>query len=70
MTADEVRIVREALGLTQAQLAERLGYKYEDAVAELERGEQEVTLDIAYAVRWLCALRCSDGGPSEDKMEL
>ena len=39
-TGERIRELRERLGLTQTELAERLGYSRYSSVSDLERGEQ------------------------------
>lgn len=46
----ELRARREALGLTQEQLAERIGC-HRTHVVHLEAGRRRATLDIAVALR-------------------
>ena len=40
-TGERIRELRERLGLTQAQFAERLGYSSYVMISYLERGERE-----------------------------
>jgi DNA-binding transcriptional regulator YiaG len=38
MTPDEIKAARLRLGMTQAELAQALGYAYKQSVSDLERG--------------------------------
>lgn len=42
----QIKFYREERGLTQKQLAERLGYKGADQIARIERGQKEITLTM------------------------
>ena len=42
-TGDRIRDLRQRLGLTQQEMAERLGYARYHSVSNLERGETEPT---------------------------
>ena len=50
MTGDDYRAARLRLGLTQAELASRLGVTA-TSVARRERGEQRITPEAALALR-------------------
>jgi transcriptional regulator with XRE-family HTH domain len=52
MTGRELRRIREAMGLTQRQLAERLGMT-STSVARMERGEQKIMQVTTLAVKYL-----------------
>jgi transcriptional regulator with XRE-family HTH domain len=52
MTGKELRQRREAMGLTQRQLAERLGIT-STSVARMERGEQKIMPVTTLAVKYL-----------------
>ena len=52
MTGDELRRLRRRLGLTQVQLAERLGVT-STSVARWERGERAISEPVARLVRLL-----------------
>lgn len=49
---------REELGLTQMQLAERLGYTSKAAVCKVERGDDNITADRVS--KFAKALNCSE----------
>ena len=49
---------REELGLTQLQLAERMGYTSKAAVCKVERGDDNITADRVS--RFANALNCSE----------
>lgn len=42
----QIKFYREEQGITQRQLAERLGYKGADQIARIERGKKEITLKM------------------------
>ncbi len=50
MTGTQLRATRLRLGLTQAQLAQRLGVQ-SNSVARLERGERGISEPVARLVR-------------------
>jgi transcriptional regulator with XRE-family HTH domain len=52
MTGGELRRIREAMGFTQRQLAERLGIT-STSVARMERGEQKIMQVTTLAVKYL-----------------
>ncbi len=52
MTGDEVRRLRQRLGLTQAQLAERIGV-HQNSLARWERGELGIRESAARLMRIL-----------------
>lgn len=61
MTRDESRgrIIREtriAAGLSQAQLAERIGYANQTSVSYLERGETRITVDLVGKIATACGV--------------
>jgi len=56
MTPDEYRHIRRELGLTQAQLAARLGVAT-NTIARRERGEQPIDREAALALRSLTTHR-------------
>lgn len=43
-TADRIKLRREALGLTQAELAEKMGFKGKSSISKIEASENKVTL--------------------------
>lgn len=47
MTPDEFRTIRKGLGLSQAALAERLGYRARVTVTEIEGGRCGITKALA-----------------------
>ena len=61
---DRIRIRREELGLTQQELADRLGYKSKSAINKIDRGKNEVSqkkivafaealeTTVAYLMEW------------------
>jgi transcriptional regulator with XRE-family HTH domain len=52
MTGQELRRIRKAMGITQRQLAEKLGVTL-TSVARMERGEQKIMPVTTLAVRYL-----------------
>jgi transcriptional regulator with XRE-family HTH domain len=52
MTGGELRRIREAMGLTQRQLGERLGLT-STSMARMERGEQKIMQVTTLAVKYL-----------------
>ena len=52
MSSDDLRQLRDMLGLTQAELAERIGM-HPNSVARMERGELAISARTAAAVRLL-----------------
>lgn len=46
MTPDDIRAARRSLGLTQAQLADMLGYARSDRVSEIERGIERPSVAV------------------------
>jgi putative transcriptional regulator len=70
--AQRLKALREAAGLTQAQLAERAGL-YSFSVAKLEQGVQEPTwptvLALAKALGVNCLAFCPESAPSEPSAE-
>ena len=52
MTSEEFRAIRQALGLTQAELAARLGMT-QPMVSRIERGEREPTNQQGAAIMLL-----------------
>ena len=55
MTGSELRRIRKRLGLTQVQLAERLGVTG-NTVARQERGEVRITEPVARLIRYVAGL--------------
>ena len=55
MTGEELHRIRERLGLTQAQLAERLGVHW-NSVARWERNEMSIRETAARLVRLLAKM--------------
>lgn len=51
MTGPELKKLREALNLTQAQLAEELGYSRQGTISDLENGRCPITKRTAIAVK-------------------
>jgi DNA-binding transcriptional regulator YiaG len=51
MTADELKEIRSRLGLTQRQLAERLGLSHRDTVRAWEAGKTPIGGPAALALR-------------------
>lgn len=47
MTPDEFRAIRKGLGLTQATLADWLGYGHRLRVTEIERGSMGISATLA-----------------------
>ena len=52
MIGEELRRIRKAMGLTQRQLAEKLGVT-STSVARMERGEQKIMQVTTLAVKYL-----------------
>ncbi len=52
MTGKDIRRIRRAMGLTQSQLAKRLGIT-STSVARMERGEQKIMQVTTLAVKYL-----------------
>jgi transcriptional regulator with XRE-family HTH domain len=52
MTGKDIRRIRKAMGLTQSQLADRLGIT-STSVARMERGEQKIMRVTTLAVKYL-----------------
>jgi transcriptional regulator with XRE-family HTH domain len=52
MTATQLKRARAALGLSQSQLAEKLGI-HRSAIAKYEGGELEIPLMLVLALNWL-----------------
>lgn len=52
MTREELRRIRRAMGLTQRQLADKLGVT-STSVARMERGEQKIMQVTTLAVKYL-----------------
>ena len=52
MTSEEFRAIRQALGLTQAELADRLGMT-QPMISRIERGEREPTNQQGAAIMLL-----------------
>lgn len=50
MTSTEFHQIRQRLGLTQAELAELMGTRYQH-ISRIERGEREPTVQQAAALR-------------------
>ena len=44
-TGSRIRACREARGLSQAQLAIRLGYRGRSAISKIENGERNIPLE-------------------------
>ena len=61
MTRQELRRTREAMKLTQSQLAERLGLT-STSVARMERGEQKIMPVTALAVKFLQVMESKTKG--------
>ena len=82
--ADRIRERREELGLTQIELAERMGYKTKSSVSKIESAQDKVTLktveraatalqcDKAYLMGWYEAIEKKLTGktPEEGEQEL
>lgn len=55
ITGDRIRTARNAAGLTQKELADKLSYKSASTIAKLENGENELTqskiMEMASALR-------------------
>lgn len=45
-TPEKVRALRKALGLTQKEMAERLGYRRRETIAEFEMGKYEPNAQV------------------------
>ena len=56
MTRQELKRVRVAMSLTQAELAERLGMTA-TSIARMERGEQKIMPVTVLAVRYLALMQ-------------
>lgn len=59
MTPEELKAIREAMGLSQGKLGERLGVTYE-TVGRWERGIIAIDARTEFAVRWLVHLGGSE----------
>lgn len=57
MSREEFKELRKRLGMTQADLAEALGYGARTRISELESGARAITPQTAAAMRNLVALR-------------
>ena len=55
MTGSELRRIRKRLGLTQVQMAERLGLTG-NTVARQERGEVRITEPVGRLIRYVAGL--------------
>ena len=56
MTSEEFRQVRQALGLTQAELADLMG-TYAQHISRIESGDRQPTRQQAAFVRYIAAMR-------------
>jgi transcriptional regulator with XRE-family HTH domain len=61
VTSDDIRRVREAMGLTQKQMAERLGIT-STSVARMERGEQRIMRVTTLAIKYLQVMESKKKG--------
>lgn len=67
-----IRVKREALGITQEELARMLGYKNKSTIAKIENGTNDITqskvLEFATALRTTVAylMGWDDTAPSND----
>jgi len=64
MTGEELRRIREAMGLTQRQLAGKLGVT-STSVARMERGEQKIMQVTTLAVRYLQVVESKKRGKNK-----
>jgi transcriptional regulator with XRE-family HTH domain len=55
VTAAEVRAARLRLGMTQAELAEALGYAHKQSISDLERGVNKPPKAVQMLLRMLIA---------------
>jgi transcriptional regulator with XRE-family HTH domain len=61
VTSQELRRIRKAMGLTQKQLAEKLGVTL-TSVARMERGEQRIMPVTTLAVKYLLVMESKKKG--------
>jgi len=59
MEGEELRRIRERLGLTQAEMADRLGI-HSNSLARLERGERAISEPTARLASLLAKMKKSD----------
>lgn len=64
MTGSELRRNREAMGLTQRELADKLGMT-STSVARMERGEQKIMRVTTLAVQYLQVVEFKKRGKKE-----
>ena len=64
MTGGELRRIRKAMGLTQRQMAEKLGVT-STSVARMERGEQKIMQVTTLAVRYLQVVESKKRGKNK-----
>ena len=61
MTGDELRKIREDLGMTQREFAKLIGYSWDDSgsshISRLETGQVKITDQAERAIKWALAER-------------
>ena len=55
MTPDEIKAARLRLGMTQAELAQALGYAHKQSVSDLERGVMKPSKTVLILLEMLIA---------------
>ena len=65
MTSEEFRAIRQALGLNQTELADRLGMT-QPMVSRIERGERQPTVQQGAAILLLSELMKKENGQGKN----
>jgi transcriptional regulator with XRE-family HTH domain len=65
MTSEEFRAIRQALGLNQTELADRLGMT-QPMVSRIERGERQPTVQQGAAIMLLAELMKKENGQGKN----